>query len=41
MARNQNDKNDKEATLPKSQGEKTKPERPGKDSKSQNKADRP
>lgn len=32
---------DKDQTLPKSQGEKEKPERPGKGSKPQNEADRP
>ena len=32
---------DKDQTLPKSQGEKEKPAKPGKDSKAQNKADRP
>ena len=32
---------DKDQTLPTSQGEKEKPERPGKDSKAQNEADRP
>jgi hypothetical protein len=32
---------DKEETLPKTQGEKTKPDKPSKDSKAQNKADRP
>jgi hypothetical protein len=31
----------KDQTLPKSQGEKEKPERPGNGSKSQNQADRP
>jgi hypothetical protein len=38
MAKNQNDK---EETLPDTQGEKEKPAKPGKDSKAQNKADRP
>jgi hypothetical protein len=32
---------DKDQTLPKSQGEKEKPERPGKGSKPRNEADRP
>lgn len=32
---------DKEQTLPATQGEKEKPAKPGKDSKAQNKADRP
>jgi hypothetical protein len=43
MSKNQNDKNpnDKEQTLPNTQGEKTKPDTPSKDSKAQNKADRP
>lgn len=34
------DEKDKE-TLPQTQGEKEKPQKPGKDSKAQNKADRP
>ena len=38
MAKNPDDK---DQTLPKSQGEKKKPERPGKGSKPQNEADRP
>ena len=38
MARNQNAK---EQTLPETQGEKEKPAQPGKDSKEQNKTDRP
>jgi len=38
MAKNQNDK---EETLPDTQGEKEKPAQPGKDGKAQNKADRP
>jgi hypothetical protein len=36
-----NSTKEKENTLPNTQGEKTKPERPSKDSKAQNKADRP
>jgi len=38
MAKNPDDK---DQTLPKSQGEKEKPEKPGKGSKAQNAADRP
>ena len=38
MAKNPDDK---DQTLPKSQGEKEKPEKPGKGSKAQNQADRP
>ena len=38
MEKNQNDK---EKTLPDTQGEKEKPGKPGKDGKAQNKADRP
>ena len=38
MAKNPDDK---DQTLPKSQGEKEKPDRPGKGSKPQNQADRP
>ena len=38
MAKNPDDK---DRTLPKSQGEKEKPEKPGKGSKAQNAADRP
>jgi len=34
-------RNDKEETLPDTQGEKEKPAKPGQDSKAQNKADRP
>ena len=35
------EENTKEEALPNTQGEKTKPESPSKDSKAQNKADRP
>jgi hypothetical protein len=38
MDKNQNDKGQ---TLPDTQGEKEKPDKPGNDSKAQNKADRP